>query len=162
MQSKFIFKLVFLFFIILHLKIDPLPGQQVPRTKIQGKISDESTGAPIANANVFLSNTALGDVTDRNGYYVIERVPLGAYELVVSMMGYDLKARRIYLQEPKNREYNFGLRLKYLQGEEISISSTHLTKKEKELRGKFLEKFETLFLGVSENAAKCTILNPEY
>ncbi len=162
MRLKIIFKLGLFFFFILFLKIDDLLSQQVPRIKIQGKISDESTGAPIAYVNVFLSNTTLGDVTDQNGYYVIERVPLGVYELVVSMMGYELKTRRIYLNEPKNIEFNFSLRIKYLQVEEISISSDYLTEAEKKLREKNLKKFETLFFGTSENASKSTILNPEY
>ena len=42
---------------------------------INGFVREESSGEPISYANVFLSNTAFGAATSRDGYFVITDVP---------------------------------------------------------------------------------------
>jgi hypothetical protein len=132
-------------------------SQEKQKINISGSVINESSKEPLANVNVFLSNTALGDVTDSKGIFMIERVPLGAYELVVSMIGYELQTIRIYLNQPRDKEYHFKLKVKYLQGEEISVNATF----PKEWKN-HLKKFEKHFLGTSKNASKCKIINSEY
>ena len=48
-------------------------------SSINGFVRDDATGEPISYANVFLSNTTLGDAANRDGYFVISNVPLGSY-----------------------------------------------------------------------------------
>lgn len=147
---------VFLVFILL-LGFCHLQSQDIIRVTISGKIIDVSTQKPLEHVNVFLSNTTLGDVTNEDGIYIIKHVPAGVYELVISMMGYELQTMTIYLDNDRDRIYNIGLKAKYLQGEEVSVTST-IPKDWK----KNLEKFEKVFLGSSRNADECNILNPEY
>jgi len=150
----FVFSFTVIFFFSM---ITLVQSQEKQKINISGTVIDESSKEPLANVNVFLSNTALGDVTDAKGIFTIERVPLGAYELVVSMIGYELQTIRIYLNQQRDKEYHFKLKVKYLKGKEISVNATF----PKEWKN-HLKKFENLFLGKSKNASKCKILNPEY
>lgn len=131
-------------------------AQSQPLAKITGRVTDASTGEPLYFVNVFLSNTTLGCATDKNGVFSIENVPLSTYELVVSMMGYELQATTIQLKGPPGREYNFKLKPKPIQAPEISVSAPYPREWRRNLKN-----FERLFLGTSRNASKCKIFNPE-
>ena len=133
-----------------------LSAQEVPRIRISGIITDATTGEPLESANVFLANTTLGSATDRNGFYLINNIPLGNYELVVSMMGYHLREETVYLLERTDNVFNFKLTPKVLMGREVRITAERPTEWKRDFK-----KFETIFLGTSENASKCEIMNAE-
>jgi hypothetical protein len=73
------------------------PAAAATRTvgKVAGVILDKRNDQPLVNANVYFANTTLGAATKNNGYFEINRIPPGTYDLVVSMMGYQT------LQVPK-------------------------------------------------------------
>ncbi|MGI6320462.1 MAG: TonB-dependent receptor [Bacteroidales bacterium] len=56
---------------------------------IRGIISEEGSGEPILFTNVFLRGTQYGATTDANGYFIINKITPGDYELVVRALGYD-------------------------------------------------------------------------
>lgn len=58
---------------------------------VKGKVSDEQSGAPIIGATVRVVNTdpPIGGITDVNGLYRIENVPIGRQTLHVSYVGYE-------------------------------------------------------------------------
>lgn len=64
--------------------------------KIQGKVLTSDTHKPVALANVFLSNTSIGTITNENGEFTISRVPEGKYDLVVSFVGYESYILAVY------------------------------------------------------------------
>jgi hypothetical protein len=131
-------------------------AQSPPLVKITGRVTDASTGEPLYFVNVFLSNTTLGCATDKNGVFSIENIPPSTYELVVSMMGYELQAKTIQLKGPTERKYNFKLKSKPIQAPEITVSAPYPHEWKKNLKN-----FERLFLGTSHNASRCKIFNPE-
>ncbi len=55
--------------------------------KIEGRVRDQA-GAPIASAQVRINGTAFGAVANAQGYYFINNVPSGVYELVGTFVGY--------------------------------------------------------------------------
>ena len=57
--------------------------------KITGKITDASNGDPLFNANVLLSGTTRGTVTDANGKYTIDNIAPGKYKLRVTLISYE-------------------------------------------------------------------------
>jgi len=146
---------IFSLFIVIFLE-DPSFAQSEFRGEISGKISDISNGNPIAVANVFLTNTTLGSITDKKGYYTIKNVPFGTYELVVSMMGYKLQKKTIQLYDLKERTYNFKLKPRVLPGEEVSITAKYPKEWKKNLKV-----FERVFFGVKKFAKECKFKNPE-
>ena len=130
-------------------------AQVIPRVRISGRVADASTGQPLHFVNVFLSNTTLGTATGMDGRYVIENIPLGNYDLVVSMMGYEFQVREIRLTESEEKVFHFSLKPKVLEAPTVEVSA-HYPREWK----KNFEKFKEIFLGGSANASRCTILNP--
>jgi len=78
---------------------------------IRGFVYDKSTGEPVIFTNVYLYQTSFGSSTDVNGYFIITKVPVGDYTLVVSYLGYDtlripvsisgaeIISKQLYIQE---------------------------------------------------------------
>lgn len=54
---------------------------------------------PLANANVLIQETQQGTITDSNGFFTIENVKPGAYNLNVSLLGYGDKATSFVLEK---------------------------------------------------------------
>ncbi len=67
------------------------PAQPDGRVQtIKGRVTDGSTGQPIAFANVRIAdNMGKGAVTDSAGYFIIYEVPVGRYNIQVSSVGYE-------------------------------------------------------------------------
>ncbi|MFB3909186.1 MAG: carboxypeptidase regulatory-like domain-containing protein [Candidatus Eisenbacteria bacterium] len=68
----------------------PFPaGAQAPNTgEITGKVTDEA-GKPLPYANVLILGTAWGGMTNDQGVYSIQRVPVGNYNVKAMIIGYD-------------------------------------------------------------------------
>ena len=76
---------------IKTLKIFPLLFAVVLAQKnISGTISDDNSGEPLIGANVIISSDDFntGAATDQNGYFTINSVPNGDYDIRVSYIGY--------------------------------------------------------------------------
>jgi len=56
---------------------------------IKGFVYEKDNGNPIIFTNVFLEGTQYGAVTDVNGYFSINKIPGGSYNLMVTFLGYD-------------------------------------------------------------------------
>ena len=55
--------------------------------KIEGKVRDQ-TGAPIANAQVIIVGTAFATLTNNQGYYFFNNVPVGSVNVRAAFVGY--------------------------------------------------------------------------
>ena len=55
---------------------------------IHGKVTDQSTGLPLAGASVFCQNTTMGTISNAEGEFRMV-VPNGGYDLVVSYTSYE-------------------------------------------------------------------------
>jgi TonB-dependent receptor len=64
------------------------PAVAFSQGNLKGIVTDSLTGKPLVGANVYLAGTSMGDATDLEGIYRIERIPAGAYTLKVSYLGY--------------------------------------------------------------------------
>ncbi len=60
----------------------------IAQSNVSGTVTDESTGSPLAGANVYLAGTSMGSATDADGAYSIKNVSNGNYTLVVAYLGY--------------------------------------------------------------------------
>ena len=56
---------------------------------IKGFVYDQKSGEPAMYINIYLEGTTLGASSDLNGYFVINKIPAGKYELLVTSLGYD-------------------------------------------------------------------------
>ncbi len=76
------------FILIAILLFNACPVWAEPYGTVTGRVSDARTNEPVIGANVQLFRTLLGDVTDRDGQFTVERIPPGTYSVRISRIGY--------------------------------------------------------------------------
>ncbi|HEX2250298.1 MAG TPA: von Willebrand factor type A domain-containing protein, partial [Gemmatimonadales bacterium] len=89
--------------------------------KVTGHVRDEK-GAPIHNAQVFVVGTALQDLTDSAGIYVLAAVPEGRQEIRTAMVGYRPSQSTIQVRAGRTIVHNVVLAASPLQLGELTIS----------------------------------------
>ena len=90
---------------------------------ISGFVRDDATGEPISYANVFLSETSIGSATNVDGYFVITYVPPGSYQLLASMIGFEIHKEDVNIAENENIRINIRLRQAVLEGAEVTVTA---------------------------------------
>jgi outer membrane receptor for ferrienterochelin and colicins len=98
-------------------------AQRLEAQTITGMVT--SNGEVLEMANVGLVGTTMGASTNANGYYQINHVPLGEYQLTVSILGYETQTKKVVLTEAKpNGILNFVLPESSAALGEVVISGT--------------------------------------
>ena len=124
------------------------------QTRIDGRIVDKSTSEPLVGVNVFFSKTTWGATTDDNGFYTLTNIPAGQYELIVSMIGYEVEREQMIIKSDERFTLNFRL-----QSRAILMSEINVTAKTDRVWKKSYDRFRRSFLGTSKNGESCLILN---
>ena len=124
------------------------------QTRIDGRIVDKSTSEPLVGVNVFFSKTTWGATTDDNGFYTLTNIPAGQFELVVSMIGYEVEREQMIIKSDERFTLNFRL-----QSRAILMSEINVTAKTDRVLKKSYDRFRRSFLGTSKNGESCLILN---
>ena len=62
---------------------------------VTGRILDEVSNEPLPGANAVLKGTAIGSITDLDGYFTVGNVPTGDQVIVISYVGYENIERTI-------------------------------------------------------------------
>lgn len=141
MKTTFFFFALFLPFIAL--------GQY----HISGRVLNLADKKPVASASVFLSNATAGTKTNDDGTYTISNVRGGQYDLVVSIVGYGYYQQTIMVTKDINLP-------------DIEIIPKSIELREVKIRpdpkwAQHYDMFRREFLGYSDNAGQCKILNPK-
>ena len=110
----FHYRIIFLLF---------LSASRLFSQSINGFVREESSGEPISYANVFLSNTAFGAATSRDGYFVITDVPKGEYEFNVSMIGYSVYKEKINVSDTSSLRLEVRLKEEVIETSEILVTA---------------------------------------
>jgi len=122
---------------------------------LKGKVVAADTRQPIHLANVFLSNTSIGTVTNAEGFFTLEHFPPGRYDVVVSCIGYESYVTTIqYAQLPLSLEISLKPRINIL--EEVVVEPY-----EKNGWDKYGQFFLDNFIGTSALAKDCKLKNPQ-
>ena len=106
--------------IFLLLVCQPLFAQNA---KIQGFVTDSSSGEPLSGANVFLEGTGIGAATGLSGEFLILNVPPGQYQLKIIYIGYSDYSTAIKLQPDQDLVMNFALQYTALEGKVIIVTA---------------------------------------
>ncbi len=123
---------------------------------ITGTVIDDSTGVPLLHANVFLEQTTLGCASDSAGRFLISRVPVGAYRLIASLVGYEPAVVALVIADTMSHRVDVRLHGTILQAPTVEVSGVAPVGW---LRN--LEEFRRLLIGTTPDARSCTIVNPE-
>ncbi len=92
-------------------------------SSVNGFVRDDTSGEPISYANVFLSNSSLGAATNQDGYFVISNIPVGKYEINVTMIGYGIFKQNIELSEGKPIRLDVRLNEEIIQTTEVLVTA---------------------------------------
>ena len=80
------------------------------KSAIFGTVVDDSTTGPLCQAQVYMVASGFGALTDATGYYVIQGVPSGTYEMVVERIDYaTIELPGLELPPDTLLELNFSL-----------------------------------------------------
>ncbi len=88
---------------------------------VYGNISDREFTEPLPFANVFLENTSLGCVSEKNGRFKIDRIPSGIVFMKVHMIGYKPQTFRLNMEKGKRVGLNVLLEKNVLQMEPVRV-----------------------------------------
>ena len=97
--------------------------------KLSGFITDEETGEALIGANVFIAETGNGMSTDKNGYYVLQNIIPGSYNLIVSYIGYSTLKKEITLASNESIKLNLSLGIEAVEITEVEVSAEKLQRK---------------------------------
>lgn len=122
---------------------------------VKGRVVDDQTGAGLNFTNVFIDKTTIGTSTDDHGDFVVRNVPLGTNELVISYVGYQLTTRKVNVTESGT---DLGI-IKLIPYEQ-QLTDVEVKTTRDEAWERQLKRFKKVFLGTTEVAQSCSILNP--
>ena len=131
MKIKFILILILPFAIVY-----PQTG------KLTGRVLTESA-RPVIGANVIIQGTSIGAAADENGFFEIDNVEPGNYQLLVSAVGFEKRSLNIAFSRT-SKPITIILRSTVIETEQIVVSA-----------GKYEQKKEDLTVST-------TVIHPEY
>ena len=131
-----------------------LPLATKAQITIKGRVINSVDKKPIPNASVFLSDASVGSQTDATGVFSLYNVKNGQYDLVVTCIGFETYHKILMINNNAVTLPDISLLPKVIVLKEVKIKYDPNHKAH-------LKQFEQEFLGHSDNARQCTILNPE-
>lgn len=88
---------------------------------IRGKVTD-GDGSPLPGANIYIPEAGVGAAADMDGNYIILNIPIGDYDVVVQMMGYQKqRMKEVHVMMDQTVWLNFKLPIDYVEGEEVEV-----------------------------------------
>jgi hypothetical protein len=123
------------------------------QTDITGRVVDENNGAPLANASVCFNNTTIGTHTDENGEFRFETIRMLNTEIVIFSPGYEVL---VYKPDPGKVD---GKRIVFKLLAKAAALAQDKPELTEEARVINMEFFHTFFLGITDEAKHCKIIN---
>ena len=75
-------------FLLLFLLFNTLIFGQQTTQKITGLVQDKQTKQVLVGASIVVNSTNLGTISDENGAFLLEKVPIGRVNLKCQFIGY--------------------------------------------------------------------------
>lgn len=124
--------------------------------EIRGKVVDAETGLPIEFATVYISNTTLGTLTNKDGAFTIKNCPVGTYKILCSAIGYAISSKKVIIISEENIWIDFQVKVNPIKVNEITVTGQDPAAWKNSLR-----KFKREFIGNSKASFECELVNPE-
>lgn len=125
---------------------------------VTGRIISQADTKPVANVSVFLSNATIGSITDTNGSFNLSNIKPGNYTLVISVVGFDSYSQIITINSSNIDLQTLTIYPKSIALGEVKIKANAGADPE---RPRYMALFTGEFLGNTDIAKECKILNPE-
>jgi hypothetical protein len=132
------------------------PFSVAAQFNISGRVINHDDNRPIANVNVFLNNTTIGDKTMVDGVFTLHNVKPGKYDLTISIIGFFTYSETITVNNANGILPDIYLTPRVTVLNEVKIKP----KEDTEWQRNF-DLFKNEFLGTSDLAKECKVVNPE-
>ncbi len=123
---------------------------------VRGQVTALDSGNPLPGAHVMIAGSTRGTAADADGYFEMRNLPVDAYRIHVSMLGFEPVAQDTVLTEPGTYTLNFALVPAVLELDGAEVAAERDSRWQRRL-----ERFKREFIGISENAEQTELLNPE-
>lgn len=94
----------------------------VSQLQISGFVFDKSENKKLVGAKVQLEGTIFGAITDKDGKFLITKIPKGIYNIMVLQIGYEPYKEKILLLEDTTIE--IGLKVKEISKPEVVVTAS--------------------------------------
>lgn len=89
---------IFLFLLLLAAP-SFLLAQKGDKATLRGNVFDKANAQPLSFATVKLEGASIGATTDINGFFTLSNIPAGAYNVIVSYLGYNDYTTKVTLKK---------------------------------------------------------------
>ncbi len=87
--------------------------------KVIGTVTDRDTGQPLVGAQVVVEGTNLGNISNEDGYYFINNVPLGIQRITAQYLGYQTTSAEQRILSGATMTVDFAMESEVIQAEGI-------------------------------------------
>ena len=120
---------------------------------IKGKVVNGITGEVLPGASVFISNTSKGTISNKQGYFELNDIPIGKHDLIISSIGYETNVFSFSAEQlPLQLKVEMEVKVRELPNVTVEPSV-------EEGWDKWGRLFMDNFIGSTPNAAQCKIKN---
>ena len=123
------------------------------QNRLQGHVVDGETNMPVAGSSVFITNTSLASITNKEGYFEIADIPAGIYKLIITHVGFETVTYD-FSTEKMPAKLKVVVKPKVLAMETVVVGGYV-----KETWEKWGKTFTDYFIGLSNNSTKTVIKN---
>lgn len=92
-------------------------------TRVIGKVIDSNSNEPIPYASVALEGSSMGAVTNFDGEFIIENVPVGHYHVIATCVGYKLDKKELDLKGEKNPVLEFKIAEDFIGLDQVVVTA---------------------------------------
>lgn len=92
-------------------------------TSIKGTVVDGNSNEPIPYASVAIEGSSLGAVTNFEGEFVIDQVPVGHHHLIASCVGYKLDTKELTIKRGLNNDIEFKIVEDFIGLDQIVVTA---------------------------------------
>lgn len=91
---------------------------------LRGYVRDAETKEPVIGASIALHQTKLGAVANTKGYFEIQNIPEGIYEVRISAVGYKTRFKQVHIYAGKVETLDIALQPSSVMGDEVVVSAS--------------------------------------
>ncbi len=122
------FSSLLMFVVLLAVGIPPADAQSsngdLHFGSIRGRVVDAETGDALPGVQVFIESLARGDVTDADGVFEIDKVPVGRYRLQMRLIGYaPVDSAMILIRAGDVLRFDARLQPRVFEAHEIQVTA---------------------------------------
>jgi iron complex outermembrane receptor protein len=93
---------------------------------LEGKIYNIDDNKSLSNANILIKELNIGAVSNAEGYFKIEDIKEGYYNICVSYIGYEENCKKIFISDKMLNKHNFFLIQKVQNLSDVSITASRI------------------------------------